>query len=140
MAKNIDEHIGNVMTTISFQDSSGNLVGQLKINLQDEQLIGKLGAFAEDFRAFRVNGNRKEQTENLKKHTIQAFNKLLGYSCEESLFGVLGPSAILETGETYAGHIIRTLSRAFVVESKKRAAVQLAAMQKYTAKYENERV
>ncbi len=140
MARTIEKNVGNALTKIEFKDSDGALLGWLEINLIDERFIGRLAGFAQYFRSYKEEGNDVKRERNLNQTVKERFSELLGYQCDETLFGRLNPLTVLENGETFIGVIMRTITQEFIDEARRRMAAKTAAIRKHTEKYEHDSV
>ena len=140
MARTIEKNVGDVLTKIEFKDSDGTLLGWLEINLKDESIIGRLADFAKYFRSYREAGDPEERAQDLNRKAKEQFSALLGYDCANTLFGCLGPFAILENGEMFSCVVIRTITQEFISEAKQRMELKTAAIRKHTGKYEHDSV
>lgn len=136
MGKNIEMYVGNALTKIEFKDEDGVVLGFLKINLMDVRLVNKLNECAAFFRNYQLDGSDAEKLAAIDRDLADRFCYLLGYDCRDTLFGILSPTTIFESGEMFAISILQKIGETFSAEVKERAAARAAAMQKYTAKYQ----
>lgn len=137
MVKNIETNVGTALTRIDFIDDDGMLLGFLKVNLSDARLIGRLGKFATFFRDY-ASGKENRKNVSLNQAAAEQFCELLGYDCKDTLFGVLGPTSVLASGEMFAGRILRAITSEFVDEAKRRLNGKISQIEKHTEKYNHD--
>lgn len=138
MANNIEMRVGSALTKIELMDEDGIVIGFLKINLTDVRLVNKLNDIAKYFSEYRMEGGdtNLEKMAKLDRDLVDKFSYLLGYNCEETLFGVFSPTTIFDDGSMFAFVILNKISEVFSTEIKQKAAARAAAIAKYTSKYQ----
>lgn len=136
MRKNIEMNVGSALTRIEFKDEDGIVLGFLKINLTDVRLVGKLTECAEFFKNYKFTGKNIEELARIDRDVAEKFCYVLGYDCNETLFGVLSPTTIMDDGNMFAISVLNKISEVFSTEVKEKAAARAAAMRKYTEKYQ----
>jgi len=133
-------NVGTVMTGFEIRDAENALIGSFQINLQDESLISRLQDFRAYFFGYKPKSTGREKRRELDDAAQEAFCRLFGSDVRQSLFSVLKPTTILENGETFAGVILKTVADAFIENAREKLKASIRAMNRYTEKYDNERV
>lgn len=134
MANIVGASVGSVLTKIEFKDDDF-VLGYIRINLTDARIVERMEKCAEFFRDFKPEGEGIQKLRAMDNAIIERFNYLLGYDCESTLFGVVSPTTITDSGDFFALTVLSRISEVFQDEIKRKVEARANAIKKHTAKY-----
>lgn len=144
MGKAIDSKIDDGLLTFTFTNEEGETFASFKMNPTDvgvaarcEEVAAHFERRARDVKGLVTAAEAAEYDAELK----EKIDYLLGYEARDTIFRApLTPTTIFPDGSVFAFVVLDAVTAAIKPEIEKRRKKAQAAIEKYTAKYENDRV
>lgn len=135
MADKIELNAGDILTPVVIRDKHGKVVGAAYINLNDIRVPARVSEILDYMKTIDVDNADYEELLSFDAMLQDKTNRLFGYDCSNSLFGVVSPTSRVG-GNYMMVLIIQAIMDSVSEETKKKAAARMDKIQKYTHRYE----
>lgn len=137
MSKNIKISVPVGKAKFTFADEDGDIFSSFYLNPADTTVVGRCAEVAEWMEKLSIpTPDNAEKLLDFNKSVEDKICYLLGYDAQESVFGVVPATAVLEDGSMFAAEILKAIVTAVRDEMQIRTGKMDKAAEKYLAEYE----
>lgn len=135
MADKIELNAGDILTPIVIRDNTRKVIGAAYINLTDIRIPARVTEILDYMKTIDVDHASYEELLSFDTMLQDKVNRLFGYDCSASLFGVVSPTSRVG-GKYMMVALIQAIMDATSEETKKKAADRMDKINHYTNRYE----
>ena len=135
MADKIEVNAGDILTPIVIRDKNRKTIGAAYINLTDIRIPARVQEIIDYMKTIDVDNAGYDALLSFDTMLQDKVNRLFGYDCSSTLFGVVSPTS--RVGGTYmVVLLIQAVMEAISEETKKKASERMDRISQYTKRYE----
>lgn len=135
---NISTNVGSPLLNFTFTAEDGEVLASFRMNPADVKLAKRCQEVSEFFENLGEEMPETVGLDEVVRLNDELEDKicyLLGYDAKNSLFGQISATTIMEDGNMFAVHVMKTITEKVAPVLAKRKQAMAAAVAKHTEKY-----